>query len=373
LRVVRTNEDIRGFSVTNGNPSTASPVDFKRDYTDWLPNANLNIHFGREIVLRLAATKTRTRPTFQQLNPRLSLAPPAIGCTPSQTLCIRTGSGGNPFLNPLKSTNLDASLEYYFSNSGYASAGAFYRNMTGFVVNQVFRYPQPDPVTGLPIEITAPVNSDKAIIKGAEAQVRTFLDFAGAPQWLRSFGVEANVTYINAKVDVDFAGIHRLPIPDVSPWTFNLVGMYEHGPLSVRLAYNWRTPYPEGPIDPRGFQGHARPAPRLDLSGSYTLNDNITFFLDWTNILNHPFKDDVVRLALTNGAVTTAEDLPMMVRYEEEILSAGVRFHFGREAHRAPPPPPPMAPPPPPVVEAPPPPPPAPPPPPPPPAPERGD
>jgi hypothetical protein len=152
--------------------------------------------------------------------------------------------------------------------------------------------------------------------------------------------------------------------------------MYEHGPLSVRLAYNWRTPYPEGPIDPNGFQGHARPSPRVDLSASYAFNDNITAFVDWTNILNHPFKDDVVRLAASNGTVITAEDLPMMVRYEEEILSAGVRFHFGREAHRAPPPPPvvvapPPPPPPPPVVEAPPPPPP--PPPPPAPTPERGD
>ena len=127
------------------------------------------------------------------------------------------------------------------------------------------------------------------------------------------------------------AGVYRLPIPDVSPWTFNVVGMYERGPLSVRLAYNFRTPYPEGPIDTHGFQGHARPSPRVDLSTSYTLNDNVTFFLDWTNILNHPFKDDVVRQAKSNGTIVTAEDFAMMVRYEEEIVSAGVRFHIGRE------------------------------------------
>jgi hypothetical protein len=70
--------------------------------------------------------------------------------------------------------------------------------------------------------------------------------------------------------------------------------------------------------------------------------------------------------------VITAEEFPMLVRYEEEILSGGVRFHFGRDMHRAAPPPvvapPPPPPPPPPVVEQP-----SPPPPPPPPAPERGE
>ena len=346
MRLVRTNEDIRGFAVTNG---VATPVDFKSNYTDWLPNANVNVHFGREVVLRLAATKTRTRPTFQQLNPRLALDPPLIGCNPTVTQCLRTGSGGNPFLKPLKSTNLDASLEYYFSNTGYASISAFHRDMRGFIVNQIFQYPDPDPVTGFPIRISAPVNTNKSKISGFEAQVRTFLDFEGAPSWLRSFGVEANVTYIDAKALGD-------PIPDVSKWTFNLVGMYESGPLSVRLAYNRRSNYPEGPIDPGGFQGHARPSPRLDLSASYTFNDNITFFVDWTNILNKPFKSDVRRLDLSTHAVL--EEFPMLVRYEEQILSAGVRFHFGREARRAAVPPPPIAvvPPPPPVVEAPPPP-----------------
>ena len=391
MRVVRTKENIAGFSVTaatSTTPQVVTPVDYKRAYTDWLPNANLNVHFGRDWLLRLAVTKTRTRPTFQQLNPRLALADTTGGtCNPNATQCLLTGSGGNPFLAPLKSWNYDASLEYYFSNTGFASIGAFHRDMTGFIVNELINYPDPT-ANGYTIQVSAPVNTDKAKINGLEAQVRTFFDFAGTPSWLHSFGLEANATYIKAKADTQFAGsTYSIPIPDVSAWTFNVVGMYEHGPLSVRLAYNWRTPYPEGPIDPNGLQGHARPSPRVDLSASYTLGDNVTFFLDWTNILNHPFKDDVQRWTLTNGQVTRAEIFPMMVRYEEEIVSAGVRFHFGRDEHRAAPPPPPMAP-----LPPPPPPPPAtqtcadgsvilatatcpapPPPPPPPPAPERGD
>ena len=76
MRVVRTKEDIRGLLVDQCDrrqPPVVAPVDYQRSYTDWLPNANINVHFGRNWLLRLAATKTRTRPTFQQLNPRLAL------------------------------------------------------------------------------------------------------------------------------------------------------------------------------------------------------------------------------------------------------------------------------------------------------------
>jgi TonB-dependent receptor len=394
LRGVRTDENIQGFSVSSG---VATPVDYRKAYWDWLPNANLNVHFARDWQLRLAVTRTRTRPTFQQLNPSLNLAPPIIGCDPTVTHCVRTGSGGNPFLQPLKSTNYDASLEYYFSRTGFAAITGFHRDMTGFVLNRTFTYPDPDPVTGYPLEITGPVNSHKAVIDGFEAQIRTFFDFAGTPNWLHSFGIEANVTYLDARADYTLfcaadattcaaptggpsATVRRLQIPDVSKWAANITGMYENGPLSLRLAYNWRGPFPEGslaeyqpPLDPCCFtlQGHARPAPRLDFSSSYTVTPNLTLFFDWTNILKKPFKSDIIRVNYADGAPTTVDEFPMVVRFEESILSGGIRFRWGRDASPPPPPPmvmPPPPPPPPPVVEEP-----APPPPPPPAPVERGE
>jgi hypothetical protein len=122
------------------------------------------------------------------------------------------------------------------------------------------------------------------------------------------------------------------------------------------------------------LQGHARQSPRLDLSTSYTLNDNITFFFDWTNILGHPFQSDIVRVnygGARTGVPLSTEVFPMVIRYEERVLSGGVRFNFGGHKHAAAVPPPAYVPPPPPPppAAAPPPP----PPPPPPPAPERGN
>ena len=383
VRVVQTKDNIEGTQFAPGGAT--SPVNYRNRYTDWLPNLNVNVHIGRPWVLRLAATKTITRPTYQNLNPSLHLDP-IPNCTPQVASCFRTGFGGNPFLKPLRSNNYDASLEYYFSGSGYASVGAFRRDMRGFILNRTFQYPTPDPATGLPLLISGPVNSQKARLQGFEAQVRTFFDWSFVPDFLHAFGVEANVSYIDAKALQDVAGgaslIQRnLPIPDVSKWTWNLTGMYERGPLSVRLSYNARSRYWEGGLSQQGdntgaytLQGHAKQSPRLDLSASYNVTDQFALFADWTNILGHPFQSDIVRVNYgpsPTGSPVSTEVFPMVIRYEETILSGGIRFNFAARKHAAPAPVPVMAPPPPP----PPPPPPAPPPPPPappPPAPERG-
>ena len=383
IRAVKSKDNIQG---TLTQPSGATPIDITNRYTDWLPNANLNVHFGRQFTLRLAATKTRTRPRFQDLNPALNLGPPNSSCDPAVQHCVRSGTGGNPFLEPFTSKNYDASLEYYFSATGLASVGVFHRDIKGFIATETFLYPNPDPVTGFPIEITGPVNTNKAKIDGFEAQVRTFFDWGFVPSWARNFGIDANATYIDARANFNILAdpgngnpgfFINAPLTDVSKWAYNVTGMYERGPLSVRLSYNWRGRYPEGGFaNNPGFtlQGRAHPSPRLDLSTSYNLTRNLTLFADWTNILAHPFTSDIVRRNYSgSGELTSTEVFPMVVRFEERVLSGGIRFNFERGGEAPlpfvpPPAPPPAAAPPPPLEPAP-----LPPPPPPPPSvPERG-
>jgi iron complex outermembrane recepter protein len=385
IRAVRTKDRVTGTLFQPSAPP--EPISVSNRYTNWLPNLNANLRFNPQWQLRLAATKTITRPLFEQLNPSLSLGPPPV-CPPAATDCVRTGSGGNPFLKPLKSNNYDASLEYYFSRTGFASTAVFLRDMSGFIVNRTFRYPNPDPVSGVPLEITGPVNTNKGKIKGVEAQVSTFFDWEWVPTWARAFGAQANVTYIDAKAQIPLfcpanvdpcvpgpghpnATIRNERIPDVSKWTSNLIGMYEAHGLTLRLSYNRRSSFPEGALaETDGFytrQGRGRPVERLDWSSSYTFNDNFTLFFDWINILKSPFKSDIVRVNYANGEPTSREIFPMVYRLDESVLSGGIRFRFGGGAPRIAPAAPamvPAAPPPPPVVEplAPPPPPPPPPP-----------
>jgi TonB-dependent receptor len=317
-----------------------TPVSVGRSFTDWLPNASVRVRFTPEFQLRLSATQTRTRPTFQQLNPAANLGAP----DPLQG-GRRTGSGGNPFLRPFTSNNYDASLEYYFSRTGFAALALFRRDLDGFVQQSTVDYD--DPILG-PVRVTGPVNTRSGRINGLEGQFTTFFDFGGLPDFLNNFGVQANYTYIDAKTEFfnpftnQFeSGRIILPAPPIGPGggiskhTFNLVGMYEGGGLSTRLSYNKRSRYLErrdfrGPAnDPNNpdrdiYTETAKPAGRLDLSVNYAIMDNATIFFDWTNILEDPFRVD---FSSARGGAPRA-DYVRFLRFEETTLSLGLRFRL---------------------------------------------
>jgi iron complex outermembrane recepter protein len=339
VRAVKTENKIAGTSLLAqadpdgagprpAPPSIFQPVSVGQDYVDWLPNVSLRWRILPELQLRLSATQTRTRPTFGQLNPSATLGPPPTNCAPNQSdpfACGRTGGGGNPFLKPFTSDNYDASLEYYFARAGFASVAIFRRDLDGFIQNQQVRYI--DPELG-PLVINGPVNTGSGQIDGIEAQFSTFLDIANLPEWLHAFGIQANVTSLNAKTGFpDASGKTQLDrILGVAKLTYNIAGFYEKGPLSVRLSYNKRGKS----LETRQNRGDdlyletAYPGGRLDLSSSYKINDRVSVFLDWTNISPEPFRQD---LSSARAGATRAE-YTRYFRYEEEVISLGTRFRF---------------------------------------------
>ena len=350
LRAVRTKTGVEGTSRIETAPGvfTFVPVSGSNSYTDYLPNVSARIHLTEQIQLRLSATQTRTRPTFEQLNPSFNLGAPRVGCNPAGDpfACARFGGGGNPNLSPFDSNNYDASLEYYFSRTGLIAAAIFRRDLKGFIQNDQDRVT--DPVLG-PIIINRPFNTNSGQIDGAEAQFTTFFDFGFLPDWTRSFGVQANVTYLDTEVVDPDDRIGERRIYGVSKWTYNLAGIYENGPLSARLSYNKRSKTLET-IQNRGndlYIETAKPAGRLDFSSSYNFNDKFTVFFDWTNILKKPFRQDFS--SARDGAARA--EYVRFLRFEETILSGGIRFRFGSDKPRLVEPAPYIAPPPPPIVE----------------------
>ena len=73
-------------------------------------------------------------------------------------------------------------------------------------------------------------------------------------------------------------------------------------------------------------------------STNYAISDRISLFADWTNIFPHPFHSDIVRrnYDVGSGALTSTEIFPLVVRFEETVLSGGVRFNFERQHVAAP-------------------------------------
>ncbi|MCA1653122.1 MAG: TonB-dependent receptor [Sphingomicrobium sp.] len=336
--------------VPGAQPTGIPTVDQGTQHTTVLPNASLRVRLDPSLQLRLAGSKTETRPNFQDLRPGFTLGAP--GSSPLGTENNpRTASGGNPFLQPFTSWNFDAAVEYYFSRTGFVSITGFHRSLKGFIQPSTYRFT--DPAFGV-VQISGPVNTGKGHIDGVELQGQTFFDFAGLPEWAHGFGAQANLTYLNAKTQTPVFGngafhLEYLPITDqlngVSKWNYNLVGIYEHGGLSARLTYNGRSrfaasyqprthtePDPANPSGPRIlvlddlYTETAHPAGRLDLSLNYNVNDAFTLFGDWTNITRTPFRQNFS--SARNGA--TRADYVRYLRYDESTVSLGLRFRFGK-------------------------------------------
>ncbi len=327
LRYVRVKTRVAGPTPT-GIPQ----IDEGSTQDAWLPNASIRFSATPEIQLRAAVSKTRTLPTFQDLNPRLVLAqapqtPNGLG-TPSQP---RIGFGGNPFLNPFTSWNFDAAVEYYFAPAGFVSLSGFHRRVDGFI--QGGSVDLPDTPVGF-LRIFGPENTGKGRITGAELQAQAFADFDSLPDWAKGFGMQVNVTYIDGKTEQNngAGGLSLQPITDqgngVSKWNYNVVGIYERYGASLRLAYNNRSSF-RATQQFRGddiYTETARPAGRLDLSASYNINDDLAVFGDWTNITREQFRQDFS--SARNGAPRA--DFIRYLRDDESTVSLGVRFRFGR-------------------------------------------
>ncbi|WP_198162041.1 TonB-dependent receptor [Sphingomonas sp. TDK1] len=334
LRVVKTKTRVDATSSIAGvvAPSTA-----ENEYTDYLPNVSARIALTDKLQLRLAYTKTRTRPNFIDLRPNLSLGTPPTfpagspcldpsSATYNSRNCARGGSQGNPNLLPLTSNNYDASFEYYFSRTGSFTAGIFRHDVQGFLatVNNVYR----DPTYGL-VSIDQPVNLGRTRLQGAEVQFTSFLDIDGLPEWAKGFGIQANGTFIDAKGDLqpNFAATYanqRQRFPGVSKWSYNLVALYERPQFSARVAYNYRSDfvsyYTLETFDPIAHPTIEKGRGQLDFSTTVTPLPNITLAFDIVNVLGNPIQRD--------RAYDTGDTYRRQVFYIERSYSLGVRFRF---------------------------------------------
>lgn len=99
-------------------------------YSHLLPNIDLAIDLTEEVKVRTSYSKTIARATYNNLyasdNANTPSGPTALGN-------VVTGSKGNPGLQPLESDNYDVSLEWYFDETSYVSAGLFSKRVRNFV------------------------------------------------------------------------------------------------------------------------------------------------------------------------------------------------------------------------------------------------
>ncbi|WP_164247897.1 TonB-dependent receptor domain-containing protein, partial [Stenotrophomonas maltophilia] len=82
---------------------------------------------------------------------------PALTLVPSTVNVPGSGSAGNPYLEPTRSTNIDATLEYYFQKNGFAQVALFHRDIDGYEQS----FTRDEVIDGQVYRVTRPQNSGK--------------------------------------------------------------------------------------------------------------------------------------------------------------------------------------------------------------------
>lgn len=286
MRLVNTKEILKGNLSQDTDPNHPgleyTPIDRESDVTDLLPSLNLKFTLRPDLIARLTAGRTLTRPNFGDLNPGVSLS-----TVVSNTTGL-TGGGGNPNLEPYKSNNYDASLEWYFASDGALTATAFNRTFKGYI--------QPffgsETFGGLSYRVNRPGNTGDGHINGIEFGYQQFYDFL--PGILSGFGLQANLTLMDGETTA-FSSVQNQfivrPIAGLSKTTYNLALLYEKGQWSGRLAYNWRDKFQDTREFTPTYDLWVNTTAQMDGQVSYKVNSNVTITLEGVNLLDTHFKD----------------------------------------------------------------------------------
>lgn len=282
VRVVKT--ELTSSGTQFNSDGTSAPIDVDNSYTKVLPSFNLRAKFTETFQARLAFSKGLARPNFDQLSTNLTLN------NPNQVNPVTghpSASSGNPSLNPIESNNYDLSAEWYFAPTSSLTAGVFYKEVDGFLASGIIL----GEYNGVTYDVTASVNSGEGTVKGAELGYQQFFSFL--PGVLSGLGMQVNYTYVDSSVSNPFATAgsnipEQVPLEKLSKNSYNVVGLYEKGPVSARVAYNWRSSYLDQTTGSgaNGIPQYAKPYASLDASVSYAFTDHLALSFDGVNLNN---------------------------------------------------------------------------------------
>ncbi|MDB5710120.1 MAG: TonB-dependent receptor [Sphingomonas bacterium] len=315
---------IRNFANGGGTPDS-----YGTTFTNWLPSFNVRFGLDDKDFIRFAYSKAMSRPDIGLLRNYVQINSPVINTSPdspyvvyssptaAHTFANVTGynfvfqaNAGNAALRPMTADQFDISFERYMGRSSSFTFDAFYKKLHNTVsFGQDYRSLTNNGSTQT-VQINGPHNvKNGGTLLGFEAAYQTFFTFL--PGLLNGLGMQVNYTFVhqagitNSNLldatsggDVGASGagqpanggtgnvIDSHELAGISKHTFNIVGLYEKGPVGIRFAYNWRSRYLTQNLDCCiGLPVFQKSAGFLDGSIRFSLNRHIELSVEGTNLL----------------------------------------------------------------------------------------
>jgi TonB-dependent receptor len=316
---------LEDYNFMNGaNELNATDV----DHDHWLPSFNIKFDMTEELLLRFAWSRAMSRPDIGNMKNFVN-----IGSTlpdnndASDPLWVKdangeiiaadvlySGGAQNPFLKPVTADQWDISLEWYFAEVGSLTATYFNKKFDDYIqFGTYFRDVTNNGVTQTS-EIRGPLNGEGAKIDGFELAYQTFFDFLPAP--FDGLGIQANYTHINnngiKNTNVSVVGdgttitgqapdaVEVDVLEGLSDDSYTVIGMYEKGNWSARLAYSWRSEFMVTAVDccvavPIWNEDYGQ----LDGSLRWRVTDSIELGISGSNLTN---TETVLRQQVQNAS-----------------------------------------------------------------------
>ena len=272
--------DVESTGLVNGDPTSV-----KNDYSDTLPSLNLALDVTEDVVLRASYADVMSRPGLSTLSPGGSVDPFNL-----------TVSYGNPFIDPFRATNYDLSAEYYFDEGALLSLAYFIKDIESFPTSETVtlnwqEVGLPDSVLGgqanivnnSDFEVRRSINGGGGKLDGYEVQYQQKLDFLPGPQWVQNFGVLANMTFVDA--DVNLTG--------QSDRSSNFTVYWEDEVFSARISMANRSEFTTSFNSNPNKQRYVDGTTHIDFSASYNLSENLKISIEGINLTDEPIVEMV--------------------------------------------------------------------------------
>jgi TonB-dependent receptor len=266
----RYEEDHTTFLRTSTTTSNGLQY-FDATTSEFLPSVHARYAIDSDLIARASWSNTTARPDPQQVYANQSI-----------DLQAKTITQANPGLKPLKSENVDASLDWYFGPLNYITVGVFTKDITDYPLT-----------TQQTVNYMGQVFSETSIQSNARGSIRGFeigyrQQFDELPGLLSGFGIEANYANIHSKL-IYAARPDMPPLEQQPSDVINASLVYAYGPAFIRLAMA----HVGKEIDDEGtatngpaYDIEVAPRTTLDLSMSYDITDHLQTFAEWRNITN---------------------------------------------------------------------------------------
>lgn len=269
-------------------------------YGKWFPMVQLRVRPTGWFDIRLAYTKSLSRPRLDWMLPKRKV----YGSE-------QTVEFGRPDLKPQIATNYDAFLSFFGDKLGLVTIGGFYKQIDDLIFNRAGHKILNAEKEGFTpdlqgLTLSRPENNPfKTTVRGYEVEWQTNLRWLPSP--FDGVVLNANYSHIWSETNFprSFVKQERLPVfpfirttvvdtfrvssmPDQASDIMSIALGYDKGPFSARLSMMFQGRTLSFVGERPELDGYTDDLLRWDLSVKYRLLPGVGLFFNWNNISNEP-------------------------------------------------------------------------------------